>query len=355
MMDVTALLTTGFMAGLSAIWDYVAAHTLFCIVPAFFIAGAMSALVPKHEILKYLGKNSPKIVAYPIAIVAGLLLAVCSCTVLPLFAGIRKSGAGLGPAIAFLYTAPATNVIAILYTGSLIGWDIAGARIFFSVLFALVIGLVLGSMFKEEKNDETPDLAKSTAPQTANKTQKKHLLYLFAALIAILIVGTRVSEETLKYGLVIALIALTVLITKKFFSREEFNAWLSETWSFTKKIFPLLLAGVFVSGIIRALLPSDWVSTLVGGNGLTAMVIPVLFGIFVYFPTLVEVPMAKTFLELGMSKASLLAYLLADPVVSLPSLLVLRQIMGAKRTLAYATLILVLTVSAGLLYGAVTT
>ncbi len=354
-MDFTSIIAAGVAAGFAAIWAYVAAHTLFCLVPAFFIAGAMSALVPKHEILKYLGKNSPKIVAYPIAIVAGLLLAVCSCTVLPLFAGIRKSGAGLGPAIAFLYTAPATNIIAILYTGSLIGWDIAGARIFFSVLFALVIGLVLGSLFKEEKDDKAPDLAKSAAPQTATKTQKRHLLYLFASLIAILIVGTRVSEETLKYGLVIALIALTALITKKFFSREEFNAWMSETLSFAKKIFPLLLIGVFASGIIRALLPGDWVSSLVGGNGFFSVAIPVLFGIFVYFPTLVEVPVAKTFLDLGMSKGALLAYLLADPVVSLPSLLVLRQVMGAKRTLAYAALIFILTVSAGLLFGAITT
>ncbi len=352
-MDVYTLALAGF----AAIWDYVAAHTLFCLVPAFFIAGAMAALVPKHEILRYLGKNSPKTVAYPIAIVSGLLLAVCSCTVLPLFAGIRKSGAGLGPAIAFLYTAPATNIIAILYTGSLIGWDIAAARIFFSVLFALFIGLVLGSLFKEEKNAGTPDLAETqrAAAKHATKSNKKRLLALFAALVAILIVGTRVSEETLKYALTAALVIVTAFITKKYFSREEFDEWMTETLSFAKKIFPLLLLGVFASGIIRALLPGDWVSTFVGGNGVMAMVIPVLFGIFVYFPTLVEVPMGKMFLELGMSKASLLAYLLADPVVSLPSLLVLRQIMGAKKTLVYAALILVLTVSAGLLFGAITT
>ena len=344
------------LAGFAAIWDYVAAHTLFCLVPAFFIAGAMAALVPKHEILKYLGKNSPKIVAYPIAIVSGLLLAVCSCTVLPLFAGIRKSGAGLGPAIAFLYTAPATSIIAILYTGSLIGWDIAGARIFFSVLFALFIGLVLGSLFKEEKDASAPDFAEQAAQQTKVKRvkhEKKRLLFLFTALVAILIVGTRISEELLKYGLTAALVIVTAFITKKYFTSEEFNAWMTETWDFAKKIFPLLLAGVFVSGIIRALLPGDWVSTFVGSNTLTAMIIPVLFGIIVYFPTLVEVPMAKTFLALGMSKGALLAYLLADPVVSLPSLLVLREIMGAKKTLVYVGLIFVLTVSAGLLFGAI--
>ncbi|MFH0974066.1 MAG: permease [Candidatus Micrarchaeota archaeon] len=356
-MDLYSLASAAFASGLAAILDYVAAHTLFCLVPAFFIAGAMAALVPKHAFLRYLGKNSPKSVAYPIAIVSGLLLAVCSCTVLPLFAGIRKSGAGLGPAIAFLYTAPATNIVAILYTGSLIGWDIAAARIFFSVLFALAIGLTLGSLFKEEKDASAPDLAKQAAQQNKAKRikhEKKRLLFLFATLVAILLVGTRVSEEMLRYGLTAALIGVTAFITKKYFSREEFNAWMSETLSFAKKIFPLLLAGVFASGIIRALLPGDWVSSLVGSNSITAMIIPVVFGIVVYFPTLVEVPMAKTFLELGMSKSALLAYLLADPVVSLPSLLVLREIMGAKKTLVYAALILVLTVSAGLLFGALT-
>ncbi|OIO26446.1 hypothetical protein COX85_00430 [Candidatus Micrarchaeota archaeon CG_4_10_14_0_2_um_filter_55_9] len=348
-MDFYLILGSGF----AAILDYVAAHTLFCLVPAFFIAGAMAALVPKSEFLRYLGKNSPKIVAYPVAIVSGLLLAVCSCTVLPLFAGIRKSGAGLGPAIAFLYTAPATNIVAILYTGSLIGWDIAAARIFFSILFALFIGLVLGSMFKEEKDEAATDFAEQAAPKSATKRKKRHLLYLFATLVAILLVGTRVSEELLKYGLTLALVALTALITKTYFSKEEFNAWMGETWGFTKKIFPLLLAGVFASGVIRALLPGDWVSTLVGSNTLTAMLASVLFGVVVYFPTLVEVPMAKTFLELGMSKGALLAYLLADPVVSLPSLLVLRRIMGSKKTLVYVGLIVVLTVSAGLLFGAI--
>ena len=191
-MDFSLIIGSGF----AAVLEYLAAHTLFCLVPAFFIAGAMATLVPKHEFLRYLGKNSPKIVAYPVAIVSGLLLAVCSCTVLPLFAGIRKSGAGLGPAIAFLYTAPATNIVAVLYTGSLIGRDIAAARIFFSILFALFVGLVLGSMFKEEKGETSLDFAdQHVAPQRATKRKKRHLLYLFASLVAILFVGTRISED----------------------------------------------------------------------------------------------------------------------------------------------------------------
>lgn len=343
-MDAYFIIGSGF----GALYDYALAHTLFCLVPAFFIAGAMAALIPKDELLPYLGKNSPKIVAYPLAVASGLLLAVCSCTVLPLFAGIRKGGAGIGPAIAFLYTAPATNIIAILYTASLIGWDTAIARITFSVLFAVVIGLVISSFSLSEEGSAPSDAFRKKAGAGRGNAR---LLYLFGALIAVLLVGTRISEELLKYGLTLALIAVIALISKKFFSRDELLAWVGETWGFAKTIFPLLLAGVFLSGIIGALMPKEFVAAYVGGNGITDMAIPVIFGIFVYFPTLVEVPMAKTFLALGMSKGAVLAYLLADPVVSLPSILVVRRIMGTKRTLVYVGLIFVLSIAAGLLFG----
>ncbi len=336
-------------AGFAALYEYVLAHTLFCLVPAFFIAGAMAALIPKDELLPYLGAKSPKIIAYPLAVISGLLLAVCSCTVLPLFAGIKKGGAGIGPAIAFLYTAPATNIVAILYTGSLIGWDIALARIGFSILFAVTIGITISRLFPEEE-PRTVSGAFGGKKQKGDKNNWR-LIYLFGALIAILLVGTRISEEFVKYGLTLALIVLVAAIGKRHFSNEELGAWMAETWGFVKSIFPLLLAGVFFSGIIGAILPGDLVVSYVGGNDLLAMIIPVVFGIFMYFPTLVEVPMAKTFLELGMSKGALLAYLLADPVISLPSILVVRKIMGTKRTLVYIGLILVFTVSAGLLYG----
>jgi len=322
------------------------AHTVFCLVPAFFIAGAMSSLLPKDGLLPYLGKKTPKYISYPISIISGLLLAVCSCTVLPLFAGIRKRGAGLGPALAFLYTAPATNIIAILYTASLIGWDIAIARIILSILFAIIVGIIISGIFPEQPSEEV-----SLGKKPKEKTSKKRLVYLFAALLAILLVGTRISEEWLKYGLTVILVLLTYFISKKYFSKEETSSWMDETWGFTKTIFPLLLGGVFLSGIIRVLLPQNLISGYLGGNGFFAMAIPVTFGIFVYFPTLVEVPMAKTFLQLGMSRAALLAYLLADPVISLPSILVMRKIIGDKRTLLYIALIFILTVSAGMLYG----
>ncbi|NTU42691.1 MAG: permease, partial [Nitrospirales bacterium] len=284
-MTISLLLSSG----LEAIYDYVLAHTLFCLVPAFFIAGAMAALIPKDMLLPYLGKNSPKHVAYPIAVISGLLLAVCSCTVLPLFAGIRKGGAGIGPAIAFLYTAPATNIVAILYTGSLIGWDVAFSRIILSILFAVIIGIIINSLFDEE--------AVSNAADTFAKSDARHdirrLLYFFSALIGILLAGTRITDPTLKYATVGALIVITAGITRKFFTRDEINNWMRESWGFAKTIAPLLLAGVFVSGIVKVILPQDFVVKYVGSNSLSNIIVPVIFGVLVYFPTLVEVPMAK--------------------------------------------------------------
>jgi uncharacterized protein len=339
-----------FYAGAGAIYDYILAHTLFCLIPAFFIAGAMAALVPKERFLQYLGKDSPKIIAYPLAVVSGLLLAVCSCTVLPLFAGIRKSGAGIGPAIAFLYTAPATNIIAVLYTGSLIGWDFAFARIFFSVIFAISIGLALNYFFKDEESAKiSGEFGKKV--KSTDKNENKRLLYLFATLLSILLVGTRISEDWLRYGLEVLLITIVLFISNKYFSKEERSAWMFETYNFGKTIFPLLLIGVFLSGVIRVLMPETLVSQYVGGNDPFSIALPVIFGIFVYFPTLVEVPMAKTFLDLGMSRGGLLAYLLSDPVVSLSSILVIRKLIGNKRTLFYVSAIFVLSVLAGYIFG----
>ena len=335
-------------AGLNAVFEYVLAHTLFCLVPAFFIAGAMAALIPKNLLLPYLSKKSPKWISYPLAVGAGLLLAVCSCTVLPLFAGIRKSGAGLGPALAFLYTAPATNIMAILYTGSLIGWDVAITRIFFSVLFAVVIGLIISRFFADENKNSDSVVFENNVDA---KKELKRLALLFAGLIAILIAGIQVADLAVKAAVLIGLIAYVAFIAKRFFSAEELSAWKNETWGFSKIIVPLLLAGVFISGIIGFLVPAELVTGFFGNNSLFAISIPVLFGIFVYFPTLVEVPMAKTFLELGMAKGPLLAYLLADPVISLPSILVIRKIIGTKRTIVYAGLIFIFAVLAGWLYG----
>jgi hypothetical protein len=325
----------------------------------------MSTLLPKEKITKYLGKNVPKYKAYPLSVVAGLLLAVCSCTILPLFAGIKKKGAGIGPAIAFLYTAPATNILAIVYTGSILGWELAASRIILSITFAILIGIIISSFFKEKNDvDESPvselikedekfdDIGKTSFNDgVLRRLKKQYLLIFFATLFAILIIGAfKIGDELKIIGLAI-LISLVLIELKFYFKKDEIKSWLSETWMFTKKIFPLLLIGIFIAGILTALIPENFLVNYVGTNTVFANLTSVLFGVFMYFPTLVEVPMAKTFLTLGMAKGPLLAYLLADPVISLPSILVVRKIMGTKRTLAYALLITIFCTISGLLYG----
>jgi uncharacterized membrane protein YraQ (UPF0718 family) len=351
------IVTELVVAGIKAVIEYASAHVLTCLVPAFFIAGAMSALLPKEKITQYLGQEVPKYKAYPLSVVAGLLLAVCSCTILPLFAGIKEKGAGIGPALAFLYTAPATNIMAILFTGSVLGWHFALARIILSVTFAILIGIIISTIFKKEDIEEekraTPAAVRAEAKDTQQLPffQKHRLILFFMTLISILIVGTRVNGY-LRYMSIFGLIILLAILTRLFFTQEETKAWLSETWIFTKKIFPLLLGGIFIAGALTALLPQKFLATFMGTNTLSANLIAVLFGVFMYFPTLVEVPMAKMFLGLGMANGPLLAYLLADPVISLASILVVRKFIGDKRTLAYVGLIIVFTTLSGLIYGA---
>lgn len=353
-------------SGLYALLDYLGAHVLTCLVPAFFIAGAMSALLPKEKILKYLSRNSPKYIAYPLSVVAGLLMAVCSCTILPLFAGIKKKGAGIGPAIAFLYTAPATNILAILYTGALIGWDIAIFRIILSITFAIIIGVIISKFFEEEKTEDKKLVSELIKKQDefdgvdnlplhrkiVRKLAYHRLLIFFATLLAILVIGTSKMSLQIKNITLISLVVFLLIVLKLWFRENEVKNWLVEVYRFFKAIFPLLLIGVFIAGMLRAIIPENFLAKYVGSSTITANLFAVLFGVFMYFPTLVEVPMAKTFLSLGMGRGPLLSYLLADPVISLPSILVVRKIMGTKRTLVYTTLIIIFCTISGLIYGA---
>jgi hypothetical protein len=321
----------------------------------------MNALLNKESITKYLGAKVPLYKAYPIAVVSGLLLAVCSCTVLPLFAGIKKKGAGLGPAVAFLYTAPATNILAIALTWSVIGADFAVARILLSITFAIIIGLTLSALFE----DKTPD---TTAPSPigcacapgaeATAVKQKNVVLFIGTLVAILFVGTwnifmrnTLMGIPLRFVILPFLILLVIIEARRWFTREEQKYWLEETWSFMKTIFPLLFVGIFIAGVLGAVLPGGFLETYLGSNTVSANLIAVLFGTFMYFPTLVEVPMAKMFLDLGMAKGPLLAYVLADPVISLPSILVVRKYMGNTETLVYVLLIVFFCTLAGLIYG----
>ena len=339
--------------GVATLQDYLLAHLPF-VIPAFFVSGALYALFPKDKILRYLGPNSSKYISYPMSVVAGLCLAVCSCTILPLFAGIRKSGAGLGPAMVLLYTAPATNILAIIYTSSLIGPDIAIARIVLSIGFAIIIGISMSALFPDKKLGSNPGDALGQAFATVGtKSTSKWLWVFFGILLAILLWGASPAIKVLEVkliGLAVLSVAL-ILVVWKTLSRDEFLSWMRETWFFVRTIVPLLLVGIFAAGMLRVVIPAEFVKQYFGSTSISATLGAVLFGVVAYFPTLVEVPMARLFLDVGVGKGPLIAYLLADPVISLPSILVVRRFIGTKRLFWYIGIIIVCCTAAGLIYG----
>ncbi|MCJ7607783.1 MAG: permease, partial [Thermoplasmata archaeon] len=314
--------------------------------------------------------DTPRYISYPVASAAGLLIAVCSCTILPLFAGIWKKGAGLGPAMTFLFTGPAINVLAILYTGSLIGWDIAAARGVLAIVFGILIGIIMGFIFERAK---APTSAKSsvtlksakidsevavlvTDPRPESRTIMEMLVnarvsILFVLLLAILVVGASPLALELRLPVVAAASVLAAIWAFKMNTREENEGWMRETYFFIKMVLPLLLIGVFVAGVASELIPEEVVGEHLGSNTVSANVIAVGFGIFMYFPTLVEVPVARMFLDLGMAKGPLLAYLLADPELSLQSIFVTRKIIGNRKVAVYVMLVAVFCTVAGLIFG----
>jgi uncharacterized membrane protein YraQ (UPF0718 family) len=259
--------------------------------------------------------------------------------------------------VAFLYTAPATNILAIIYTGGLIGADLALARIILSVSFASIIGMVLAASFKEESEKvfpNSPDPPVSATVQISNEEEEKSYRFwaFFLILVAILLVGASSHIDWTTKGIILSvLIAALLVIIIFWLPGEDTKAWLSETYFFAKKIVPLLLAGVFAAGILKVVIPQNFITAYIGGNAVGSNLLAVLFGVFMYFPTLVEVPMARTFLDLGMGKGPLLAYLLADPVISLPSILVMSRLVGPKQLLVYVGLIIFFCTAAGLIYG----
>lgn len=337
--------------GLNALVDYVWHHTVTCLVPSFFIAGAIAAFVSKDSVMKYFGANANKLLSYSVASVSGAVLAVCSCTVLPLFAGIYFRGAGIGPAIAFLYSGPAINVLAITYTARLLGFDIGLARALFAIVFSIVIGLIMAFIYrKEEKNKQGSTAYAANGVSEEKGTDFQRIIFL-AVLIAILL--TLTSKLTLILKLVAFAIELTfVLYASLFwFNRSEVKNWLSETWNLMKTVIPILLVGVFIAGIIKVILPAEWVGRLVGGNTLAGNFMASIFGALMYFATLTEVPIIKSLMALGMGKGPALALLLSGPALSLPSMLTLTKIMGVKKTAVYVALVVIFSTFIGYSFG----
>lgn len=331
--------------GWSALLEYLSAHVLTCLIPAFFIAGAIAVFISQGAILKYFGPKANKLLSYSIASVSGTILAVCSCTVLPLFGGIYKRGAGIGPAVAFLYSGPAINVLAIVYTARILGYDLGLARAIGAIIFAAGIGLIMALIYhKEESAKSSAAFDALTADPDAKKWWQQ--IVFFAVLVGILVFAA--SKNWIVTG--ILLVAL-LFILWRWFKRDELGMWMKETLRFVRLIVPWLLGGVFVAGIITTFVPQDVVTNWVGGNSLLANFIASFLGALMYFATLTEVPIISAFLDLGMGKGPTLALLLAGPALSLPNMLVIRSIMGTKKTLTYVGLVVVMATITGYIFG----
>lgn len=344
----SALFTESVLSGLKMLHEYSREHVLTCLVPAFFIAGAIAIFIKKDFVLKYLGGKTKKVLSYSIASVSGSILAVCSCTILPMFAGIRKRGAGLGPAVTFLFSGPAINIAAIFLTFSVLGTPIGFARVLLAILLAILIGASMQIIFRE-KTEEGELFVEEKADK--NSINKNATGFLMLALIGILVVNGLQIDSLIKYGLIIILTISAVVVSITKFRKETNREWLKETWSFTKLLLPILFIGVFIAGFIDPLIPKEVVINLVGQNNLLSNLIASVFGAFMYFSTLTEIPILETFIEKGMHSGPAVALLLAGPSLSLPNMLVVRSILGNKKTFIYILLVIVYSTLAGLLAG----
>jgi len=387
---------------------YAQEHVLLCLVPAFFIAGTIAVFVSQAAVIKYFGAKAKKWVSYLVASVSGSILAVCSCTVLPLFSGIHKRGAGLGPAIAFLYSGPAINILAIILTARILGFELGIARVVGAVIFSIVIGLLMAFFFRDEEKERAeaqlamPDvegdrpfwqtslhffilvgiLVFATWGKPASETglwafiydfkwlitglfglglalsliyilKIKHLYVILGAIPVIIL--TFVYPQYPLIPFVAAVVVLTVLLS---ISTGESNEWMGETWGFSKQILPLLGAGVLVAGFLlgspeggSGIIPNEWISNIVGGNSLFSNFFASIVGAFMYFATLTEVPILQGLIGSGMGKGPALALLLAGPALSLPNMLVIRSVIGTKKTAVYVSLVVVMATFTGIVYG----
>ena len=337
-----------FWGGVNGLVGYLSAHVITCLVPALFIAGAIATFVSQAAIIKYFGPQAKKPVSYGVASVSGAVLAVCSCTVLPLFAGIYKRGAGLGPAIAFLFSGPAINVLAIVYSAQLLGYDIGLARAIGAMVFSVVVGLIMAIIFRKEKSHADAQAFAALAADPPGKGIWQQVIFI-AVLVVILVFAA--SKNWIVTG--ISLAALAVILWR-WFSRGEIVQWLKETLHFTRLIIPWLLVGVFAAGILTVVIPQSLVVQYVGGNSLSGNFVASFFGALMYFATLTEVPIVKAFMDLGMGKGPALALLLAGPSLSLPAMLVIRNIMGTKKMLTYVGLVVVMATITGYGFGLLT-
>jgi uncharacterized membrane protein YraQ (UPF0718 family) len=347
--------------------EYAREHVLTCLIPAFFIAGAIAVFVSQASVLKYFGATANKILSYSVASVSGTILAVCSCTVLPLFAGIYMRGAGIGPATAFLYSGPAINVLAIVLTAKVLGWKLGLARAVGAVVFSVIAGLLMAFIYRRDDASRTEGVV--YMPDEEEKTRKlwqDGLYMLTMVLILVFAAWAKPAPDegglwevifSVKWYLTaVLLVALTVMLMT-WFTKEELVNWVEATWGFMKQIFPLLFAGVLVAGFLlgrpghEALIPERFIAALVGGNSLWANLFASVSGALMYFATLTEVPILQGLIGSGMGQGPALSLLLAGPALSLPSMMTIAGIMGIRKTAVYCVIVVVLSTVTGMTYG----
>ncbi len=346
--------------------EYAQKHVLFCLVPAFFIAGAIACFVSQAAVMKYFGANAKKALAYGVASVSGTILAVCSCTILPLFAGIHKRGAGLGPAIAFLYSGPAINVLAIILTARVLGWQLGLARAVGAVVFSIVIGLIMAGIYHKEESAKRANGALVAAADDGRPLGQTILYFGTMVLILVFAAWGKPGQSVrfwdavyrIHWPLTGVLLAVLAFVLWRWFTKEELAEWVDSTWGFVKQIMPLLFAGVVAAGMLmgrpgsdNGLIPARYVAGAVGGNSLWANLFASVAGAFMYFATLTEVPILQGLMGNGMGNGPALALLLAGPALSLPNMIVIRSVIGTRKTIVYCLLVVIMATISGMIYG----
>lgn len=349
--------------------EYARQHVLLCLVPAMFIAGAITVFLNQQAVMRYLGPDANRLTAYGVASVSGAILAVCSCTVLPIFKGIYKKGAGIGPAVAFLYSGPAINILAIVLSAKVFGWKLGLARTVGAVIFSIVIGLLMALIYRREDKQRAADARLFAKPDEKPARSLGQMVVYMVSMIGILVFvnwanskgGSAVWDAiySAKYWITGGFALVLVYTLVKWFTRDERIEWVAATRDFSLQILPLLFGGVLVAGFLLgrpghdALIPSAWIGGLLGGNSIFANFFAALSGALMYFATLTEIPIIQGLLGAGMGQGPALALLLAGPSLSLPSILVISGELGWKKTGTYVGLVVVLSTVAGMAFGAI--
>ncbi|MCX8092634.1 MAG: permease [Candidatus Goldbacteria bacterium] len=337
------------IAGLIALKEYIIEHVITCLVPAFLLAGAMVTFIKKEAILKYLGEQANKLKSFSIASLSSFFLAVCSCTIIPVASGLYYSGAGIGVAFIVLWVAPATNILALIYTGNLLGAQIIIARVISAISMAFIVGFVMSFIFKSEKRE----IHNYQMSEETKIIEIKDLILLVLILISLLAPNYLIRKGLYINKVLVWFIFTVILIIYAviFMDKEKIKSWLKESWWFVKTIFPLLLAGVFVVGVIGKIIPQEMIQKWLGGNDLFASFLATIIGSISYFATMTEAPFVHTLMKMGMGKGPALALLLTGPGLSLPNWFVIARVFGFKKALVYVSVIIILGTFVGFIFG----